>query len=146
MRTRRRLALLLLAAVAAGACAADPALELERQRARYSAAVGSFVVRDDPAAGQEIILDVLVQFDGTEPLPGITLDVSVADAAGKEKASRKVWVSTQGVARGVSRQVTVKLDDVPYQPGDGFFVEVRSPIPASERGEYREFAPAPSGG
>jgi hypothetical protein len=148
MRTSSSLArpctvLALLATLAVGCGTADPARDLDRRRAQYSATVGSFVVRDEPAEGrQEILLDVLLQFSGNEPLAGITVDVSVADAAGREKASRKIWVSTAGVARGVDRQVTVTLDDVPYQPGDGFFVEVRSPIPAAERGAYREFGGA----
>ena len=38
-----------------------------------------------------------------------------------------------------------RMDDarfLPYQAGDGFFVEVRAPIPAAERGDYKEFAAA----
>lgn len=123
------------------ACAGDPILELERQRARYSATMNGFVVRDDPATGkQEIVLDVLVQFDGQAPLDGVTVDLSVADAAGREKAVRHLWVDTRGLGKGPGRQVTLTLSDLPYLPGDGFFVEVRAPIPAAERGDYREFA------
>jgi len=125
------------------ACAGDPILELERQRARYSATMNGFVVRDDPATGkQEIVLDVLVQFDGQDPLDGVTVDLSVADAAGREKAIRHLWVDTRGLSKGPGKQVTLTLTDLPYLPGDGFFVEVRAPIPAAERGDYREFAAA----
>jgi len=125
------------------ACAGDPILELERQRARYSATMNGFVVRDDPATGkQEIVLDVLVQFDGQDPLDGVTVDLSVADAAGREKAVRHLWVDTRGLSKGPGKQVTLTLTDLPYLPGDGFFVEVRAPIPAAERGDYREFAAA----
>jgi hypothetical protein len=123
------------------ACAGDPILDLERQRARYSATMNGFVVRDDPATGkQEIVLDVLVQFDGQDPLDGVTVDLSVADAAGREKAVRHLWVDTRGLGKGPGKQVTLTLTDLPYLPGDGFFVEVRAPIPAAERGDYREFA------
>jgi len=125
------------------ACAGDPILKLERQRARYSATMNGFVVRDDPATGkQEIVLDVLVQFDGQDPLDGVTVDLSVADAAGREKAVRHLWVDTRGLGKGPGKQVTLTLTDLPYLPGDGFFVEVRAPIPAAERGDYREFAGA----
>lgn len=135
----RRFALPLALLVATG-CAGDPVLELERQRSRYSATLGGFVVRDDPATGnQEVVLDVLVQWDGKEPLDGVTIDLSVADAAGREKATRKLWVDTRGLGKGPGRQVTLTLDDLPYQAGDGFFVEVRAPIPAAERAQYREF-------
>jgi hypothetical protein len=125
------------------ACAGDPILELEHQRARYSATMNGFVVRDDPATGkQEIVLDVLVQFDGQDPLDGVTVDLSVADAAGREKAVRHLWVDTRGLGKGPGKQVTLTLTDLPYLPGDGFFVEVRAPIPAAERGDYKEFAAA----
>ncbi len=131
---------LLLLAALAPACAGDPVLELERQRSRYSATMGGFVVRDDPATGkQEIVLDVLVQWDGDQPLDGVTVDLSVADAAGREKASRRLWVDTRGLSKGPGRQVTLTLSDLPYLAGDGFFVEVRAPIPAAERPQYREF-------
>ncbi len=129
-----------LALLIAAACAGDPVLELERQRSRYSATLGGFVVRDDPATGkQEVVLDVLVQWDGKEPLDGVTVELSVADAAGREKATRKLWVDTRGLGKGPGRQVTLTLTDLPYQAGDGFFVEVRAPIPAGERAQYREF-------
>jgi hypothetical protein len=127
----------------AAACAVDPVLQIERQRSRYTASVGSFVVRDDPATGrQEIVLDVLVRFDGSEPLPGLTLDLSMADPARREKAHRRVWIEVAGIQKGPGSQLTVTLDDLPYQSGDGFFVEVRTPVPAAERSEYREFAGA----
>jgi len=130
-----------LALVVGFACAGDPILELERQRSRYSATMNGFVVRDDPATGkQEIVLDVLVQWDGSQPLDGVTVDLSVADAAGREKAVRHLWVDTRGLGKGPGKQVTLTLTDLPYQAGDGFFVEVRAPIPAAERGGYREFA------
>jgi len=142
-RSKSPLSLVLpaLALLLAVACAGDPILELERQRARYSASLNGFVVRDDPATGkQEIVLDVLVQFDGQKALDGVTVDLSVADAAGREKATRRLWVETQGLGKGPGKQVTLTLTDLPYQAGDGFFVEVRAPIPAAQRSEYREFA------
>ncbi len=137
----RLLAPTLALLLAVAACAGDPILQLERQRARYSATMNGFVVRDDPATGkQEIVLDVLVQFDGQEALDGVTVDLSVADAAGREKAVRHLWVDTRGLGKGPGKQVTLTLTDLPYQAGDGFFVEVRAPIPAAERGDYMEFA------
>lgn len=138
----------LLAVVLAPGCARDPIAEIESRRARYSASLGGFVVREYPAAEQgaarqEILLDVLVQFDGREPLDGLTLDLSMADGAGREKARRLLWVDVTGLGKGPGRQYSLVVDDLPYQAGDGFWVEVRSPVPAAERGEYREFAAGP---
>ncbi len=140
-------ALLAAAAIATLACGGDPVTRVERQRARYSASLGGFVVREYPSTEeqpgkQEILLDVLVRFDGREPLAGITLDVSMADGAGREKAGRTLWVDVSGLERGAGRQVSLVVDDLPYQAGDGFWVEVRSPVPEAERGSYRELVEA----
>ncbi len=39
-------------------------------------------------------------------------------------------------------QYTHVLEDVPYEEGDGFFAEIRHPVPAEERHLYREFSTA----
>ncbi len=143
LRTAAVVLLSTLLLVAGTACAGDPATKIEQRRARYDASLQSFVVRDDPGAPQQYLLDVLVTWQGgEEALAGLTLDVSMADAAGKEKVERRAWVDVAGVGRG-GTQVAVTLTDLPWQPGDGFFVEVRTPIPVAERGAYREFAAAP---
>jgi len=152
MRRRSPRSLVLAAALAASAlalaaCGDDPIARVESQRAHYQASLAGFVVREYPSTDgepgkQEILLDVLVAFDGREPLEGITLDLSMADGAGREKARRNLWADVSGLERGNSRQLTLVVDDLPYQAGDGFWVEVRSPVPAAERGSYRELSEA----
>ena len=137
MRTLRPFASILVAA--ALACGGDPGAEVASRRAEYTATLQSFVVQDDPGTGaQRIVLDVLVDWTGREPLPGLTLDVSMADPTGAEKVQRRVWIETAQLRRG-GEQLALVLDGLPWQPGDGFFVEVRAAVPAAERGEYREF-------
>jgi len=119
-----------------------------RIRAQYEARLNGFVVRDLPAEGetparQEILLDILVRRDGRDSLAGLTLDLSVAGAGGAEKARRRLRVDTSGIDKGVEVQVTATVADLDYQPGDGFHVEVRHPIPVAERGDYREFGANP---
>ncbi|HUP42372.1 MAG TPA: hypothetical protein VM599_04110 [Thermoanaerobaculia bacterium] len=87
---------------------------------------------------QDVILDILVSREGHEALPGITVDVTQADSRDNEKASWKVYLDTSDLFRGPGVQMVHRLEDVVYEEGDGFFVEVRHPIPAAERGEYRE--------
>jgi hypothetical protein len=87
----------------------------------------------------DVILDILVSTTAQEYLPGVTLDVEHVDANRQEKDRRLLWVDTSNLARGGGIQVTHVLENVDWQAGDGFFVEVRTPIPAAERGEYREF-------
>lgn len=140
LRRPTRLAALVALPLALAACSADPVRQVEVRRAAYDATLQSYVVRDDPATGgRTFILDVLVGWQGGEPLPGLTLDVSMAAPGGAEKAHRRVWIETAGVDRG-GEQISLELADLPWEPGDGFFVEVRSPVPAAERGDYREFA------
>lgn len=144
MRVLRALLAPTLAAFAL-ACAGDPGAEIESRRREYIATLQSFVVQDDPGTGaQRIVLDVLVEWSGKEPLPGLTLDVSMADPAGAEKVERRIWIETAQLRRG-GEQLALVLDGLPWQPGDGFFVEVRPTVPIAERGEYREFGAAAAG-
>ena len=90
-----------------------------------------------------VLLDIELRWDGRERLPGITLDISQAAAGGGEKATWRLWVDTSQLERGPGLQLTHVLEDVDYQDGDGFAVEVRHPIPVEELGQYREFAATP---
>jgi hypothetical protein len=95
----------------------------------------------------DVVLDIVVRHDSREKLPGITVEVELADGARREKEHYRVWIDTPRIERGPGAQVSYVLEDVPYVEGDAFFVEVRSPVPAAERGLYREFsAPAAGGG
>jgi hypothetical protein len=133
---------ILLAALGIAACAGDPVAEIERRRAAYDATLTGFLVRDEPgAAHPKVLLDVTVRGESKPPLAGITLDVSMADGAGKEKARRRVWVDTSALGPG-GEQTTLTLDGLDFVPGDGFWVEVRTPVPPAERGDYRELAEA----
>jgi hypothetical protein len=97
----------------------------------------------EPVTGPvTVLVDVLVSTTATETLDGLTLDVFHADAQQDVKENRRVWIDTSGVVRGPGTQFTIELEDVDYEEGDGFSVEVRSPVPEAERSEYREFQEA----
>ena len=137
----------LAAALLGGACGRDPQRQVADARQRYEARLNAFVIRDLPAEGaqparQVIDLDILVRRDGRESLPGLTLDISVAGPDGKEKAHRLAWVDTSRIEKGNEVGVNVQLEGVEYRAGDGFYVEVRRPVPAAERAAYREFGGA----
>lgn len=87
----------------------------------------------------DVVLDVLVARDGNTELPGLTLDITLVDAGEREKGHWLWWVETAGMPKGDQRQFPHVLEDVDYVEGDGLHVEVRDPVPASERGDYREF-------
>jgi hypothetical protein len=92
------------------------------------------------AVSQRVLLDILIQHDSNEKLPGITVDVSMADPGGEEKGHWRVWFDTSDIEKANVTQFTHILEDVSYEEGDGFFVEVRYQVPEAERGEYKEFA------
>ncbi len=88
---------------------------------------------------QSAILDILVSRKGRVGLPGLTVDITQADPQGHEKGHWQAYLDVSSVLPGSGTQISYTLDDVQYQEGDGFYVEVREPVPAAERGEYREF-------
>ena len=92
---------------------------------------------------QKVRLDILIQHRSEERLPGITVDISMVDPDQVEKNHWRVWFDTSEVPKATVTQFTHILEDVGYEEGDGFFLEVRHPIPVEERGEYREFLTSP---
>lgn len=98
------------------------------------------MVPAEPAA-TNVQLDVLIRHRSPEKLPGITVDVSMVDADQKEKGHWLWWVDTANIAKSNVTQFTYVLEDVSYEEGDGFYVEVRHPVPTEERAQYREFSP-----
>jgi len=93
----------------------------------------------EPEVRQDLVLDVIVQHDSPSPLDGVTLDITMVDAARNEVERWRSWVDTQGLPKANQRPFTIEFQDVAYEEGYGFYVEVRHPIPEAERGDYREF-------
>jgi hypothetical protein len=88
---------------------------------------------------KDAVLDVIVQHQTNDPLAGITLDISMVDGAQNELEHWQYWVDTTGLPKANQRPYSIVFEDVDYQEGYGFNVEVRQPVPESERGAYREF-------
>lgn len=91
---------------------------------------------------QDVMLDIVLRkLSGTERMEGITLDVYQMAAGDEEneKASYRIWVDVSRLNPGSRQAVTHVLEDVDYEEGDGFAVEVRQPVPPEIRGEYKEF-------
>ena len=88
----------------------------------------------------EILLDILVSSDVDDPgLAGVTVDLTQVDSEKNEKARYTLWIEKPPTPRATASQIAHTLEDVDHAPGDMFYVEVRVPIPADERSEYREF-------
>jgi hypothetical protein len=131
-------------------------------RSQYEASLSGFTVvqkpRQEPrippgaaaaAIDQDVVLDLAVNRGAGDAddtgLPGITVDVTQLDAAGREKRRWRIWVDTAGLVKGSTAEAHPEVKDVDYRPGDRFAAEVRGEVPPAERGEYREFPGGPSG-
>lgn len=100
---------------------------------------------DEELAGPQlvnILLDLIVQHDLDDALPGITVDLIMVDADKNEKGAWKIWIDTAGLPEANQKQVTHELEGVDYEEGDAFSVEIRSSVPPEEYASYREFAEA----
>jgi hypothetical protein len=116
-----------------------PETSITRDPAAPGAVPGTIETTAGPPVRTDVILDILVSTTSSEYLPGITLDVEHADADRQAKDRRTLWVDTSGLVRGGGTQVTHVLENVDWEEGDAFYVEVRSPVPAEERADYKEF-------
>lgn len=92
----------------------------------------------DPRS-QVVLFDIIVLYSGSDPLPGITVDISHVGADGAEKAVRRHYLEVPTIRRGSTEQVAVELDGWDLADGDSFAIDVRQGLSEAERGEYREF-------
>ena len=104
------------------------------------AEVGEEMAAEPIPVTQKVYLDFIVQHDASEKLPGITVDITMVDAQETEKHRWLHWVDTSNLAKATQIQLTYVIEDSDYVEGDMFSVEVRTPVPAAERGDYREFS------
>lgn len=92
---------------------------------------------------QIVLLDLLIKHRSAERLDGVTVDISMVDANEVEKGHWRVWFDTASIPKANPTQFSHELVDVGYVEGDGFFAEVRHPVPVEERGEYLEYSSLP---
>jgi len=125
-----------------GEAAGEAAAEAGEGAAEGEGEEGEEGMEEPVPTQQDVLLDILIQNRSLEQLDGLTLDVTQADGAGNEKAHYRIWVDTSSVIKGRGHQILHRIEDIDYQEGDGFHVEVRHPVPPEERSEYREFSEA----
>ena len=104
--------------------------------------VDAEIMDEEVTMVQNASLDLILQHDNTEMLPGITVEIIMADANEQEKGHWQLWVDTSTLRKANQLQLVHVLEDVPYVEGDMFAAEIRSPIPPEERGNYQEFTSA----
>lgn len=106
----------------------------------------------EPVLQQDVLLDILVKNNSQGTLPVLTLEVSQVDAEGYEdlsqaleKAHYRIEIDTSRLIKGASEQILHRLEDVDFEEGDAWAVEVRHPVPPEDRSEYREFSAGEGG-
>lgn len=119
----------------------------EEAAAGAVAATGIAGEEESPAVPvrQEVVLDLVVRNLGDGRLPWLTVDVEQADAAGRPKASHRIYLDTSTIGPGSERAIAHRLEGVHHAPGDGFNVELRQAIPPEQRSAYPEFGEAAEG-
>jgi hypothetical protein len=96
---------------------------------------------------QDAVLDIVLRkTGGTDTLAGVTVDIYQVSADETEKATYRVFVDAARLNPGSRKAVSHVLEDVDYEEGDGFAVELRQPVPPELYGEYQEYAEALEGG
>ena len=141
-----------------------PEEEIDLARSHFEVQLTSWTVIQEPAAPDqsaegevsadsvaepievvtEILLDILVSMDVDDPgLEGVTIDLTQVDSEMNEKARHTLWIEKPPTSRATGSQLARTLENVDYAPGDMFHVEVRVPVPADQRSEYREFDSLP---
>ena len=89
---------------------------------------------------RDIQFDVVVRFSGQDPLPGITVDITHANAAEQEKGVYRHYVDTSSFRPGEPLQETFKIEGVPFEEGDVFSASIRPVVADADKGEYREYS------
>lgn len=109
---------------------------------------GSEALEPAPPATVEanVQLSVLVTNDSGD-LDQLTLDISHADENGVEIETYRRTVDVSQIVRGLTSEITVSIDAIQLGAKrdngtwpDQFAVSIRPEVPASERGDYPEFA------
>ncbi|MEM6794752.1 MAG: hypothetical protein AAF725_12305 [Acidobacteriota bacterium] len=93
----------------------------------------------------DIYFDLIVNFSGNSPLPGLTVDVSQADASGSEKKAWRHYLELPEHSKGSSKQVNFTTEGLEFAEGDQFSVVLEEYVAAEDRGEYREYGEAAAG-
>lgn len=92
-----------------------------------------------------VLFDLVVRFEGSDPLPGVTVEISHVDAERNEKELRFHYLETGEIRRGGSQQIELVLEGFEIEEGDAFSVDLQSFVAPEDYGRYREFAEATGG-
>ena len=91
-----------------------------------------------------IVFDLIVLFSGKEPLPGITVDLTQADADGNEKKTWREFLDIPSIVKAETKQLTLE-SEVDFAEGDQFSVQLLKYVDPANYSEYHEYAEAGSG-
>ena len=119
----------------------------EGEAAEGEAAEGEGEATEAEAAPTKttIMFDLIVLFSGSDPLPGITIDISHADSAGTEKSAWRKHLEIPNIVKAETKQISFEAE-VDFVEGDQFSVNLLKYVDPANYAEYPEYASATAGG
>ena len=129
--------------MAAEAASDDAPAEGEAAEGETMDAEEAGMADSEPAAPSTttIFFDLIVLFSGQEPLPGITVDITHADADGNEKGTWRRFLDIPNIVKSETKQIDFE-DDREFVEGDQFSVQLLKQVDPANYSEYSEYASA----
>lgn len=126
--------------------ALDGDADAEGRDADADAMEGDEIIEEVPLR-QDVMLDVVLRkTGGGGRLDGLTLDVYQVTADEAAKTTYRIWVDTSTLNKGSRQAVSHVIEDIDFEEGDKFAVEVRPGVVPEQYSEYQEYAEAGDGG
>jgi hypothetical protein len=122
-----------------------PEQRTQRLRSRHEIYPAGVTTVYDADGQPQLVVDVQVANQGTEPLSQLTVMVKVLGPEGTPRVSRRVTLDLEGVRPGIGERRTAIVEGVALEEGDEVFVELEANLPTDVlRGlpEYDEVAGA----
>ncbi|MEM9292708.1 MAG: hypothetical protein AAGD01_13590 [Acidobacteriota bacterium] len=90
--------------------------------------------------GFDVLLDLVLANGNRETLDQLTVEIVQLNPDQSEKQRWRHTFDVADLLQGMTVQQAYKLENIDYKEGDLFYAEVRTNVPAEERGEYPELA------
>ena len=135
------LAVLVPVFVLVASCGPEETPEQKLERLRYSHDIVplGYTTITGPEGEPTLVVDLQIVNQAAEPLPTLTVLVTVRDADGTEKASRRVSLDLSDVRPGVGVQMAAQVPGVAADEDDEVLVEIEPDLGPEQLRSLPEF-------
>ena len=106
-----------------------PEQRTERLRSRHEIYPAGVTTVYDADGQPQLVVDVQVANQGTEPLSQLTVLIKVLGPEGTPRVSRRVTLDLSDVRPGIGERRTAIVEGVALEEGDEVFVELEANLP-----------------